>query len=75
LPKRNFIESNVFVNVRQLHNGNPRWSYVGNNYFTCDETIFADYEHMDFSLRSASDVFKILPGFKQIPFKEIGLHK
>jgi len=75
LPKRNFIENNVFVNVKQMHNGNPQWSYVGSNYFTCDESIFVDYEHMDFSLRSRADIFKILPGFKQIPFKEIGPHK
>jgi len=75
LPKRNFIENNVFVNVKQMHNGTPQWSYVGNNYFTCDESIFVDYEQMDFSLRSSADVFKILPGFKQIPFNEIGPHK
>jgi hypothetical protein len=75
LPKRNFIENNLFVNVKQLHNGKPQWSYVGRNYFTCDNTIFADYEHMDFSLSSNAEVFKILPGFKQIPFKEIGPHK
>jgi len=75
LPKRNFIENNVFVNVKQMHNGNPQWSCVGSNYFTCDESIFVDYEHMDFSLRSRADIFKILPGFKQIPFKEIGPHK
>jgi hypothetical protein len=75
LPKRNFIDNNVFVNVKQLHNGRPQWSYVGNNYFTCDKTFFADYEHMDFSLRSNADLFKILPGFKRIPFNEIGPQK
>jgi len=74
LPKRNFIDNNVFVNVKQLHNGRPQWSYVGTNYLTCDDKIFADYERMDFSVNSNADVFKTLPGFKQIPFKEIGPH-
>jgi len=75
LPKRNFIENNVVVNAKQLHNGKPQWSHIGNNYFTCDKSIFVNYDHMDFSLRSNAEVFKILPGFKQIPFNKIGPHK
>jgi hypothetical protein len=73
LPKRNFIDNNVFVNVKMIHNGSPDWSYYGKNYIACGDPGFVDYEKMDFELKPTSEVFKLLPGFKSIPFNKIGL--
>lgn len=73
LPKRNYIDNNMFVNVKLLHNGQSKWSYIGKNYFTCDQSVFEDYEKMNFNLKKNADVFKIMPEFKSIPFSEIGV--
>lgn len=73
LPKRNFIENNVFVNVKMIHTGKPDWSYFGRNYITCQDPGFIDSDTMNFELKPSSEVFKLLPDFKQIPFSKIGL--
>ena len=72
LPKRNFIDNNVFVNVKILHNGNPAWSYIGKCYISCGDPGFVDAGKMNFELNPSSEIFKILPGFKAIPFSKIG---
>ncbi|HMK16822.1 MAG TPA: right-handed parallel beta-helix repeat-containing protein [Chitinophagaceae bacterium] len=73
MPKRNFIENNLFVNVKMLHNGSAQWSYIGKNYFTFDENMFVDFSKMNFTLKANADVFKKMPEFKAIPFDKIGL--
>jgi hypothetical protein len=40
------------------------------NYFTCDESTFVDYKHMNFLLKTGAGMFKVLDRF--IPFSEIG---
>ena len=75
LPKRNFIENNVFVNIKLLHNGDASWSYFGRNYVACGDPGFENYEEMNFQLKPSSEIFKLLPGFKAIPFKRIGIQK
>ncbi len=75
LPKRNYIDNNVFVNVKMLHNGSSKWAYIGKAYMSCDETMFEDYKNMNFKLKTNADVFKTLPEFKAIPFEEIGIQK
>jgi len=75
LPKRNYIDNNAFINVKILHNGSPEWSYIGKNYFSGDKSIFVDYDKMDFTLKADAEVFKLLPGFKAIPFNTIGIQK
>ncbi len=75
LPKRNFIENNLFVNVKMLHNGSAQWSYIGKNYFSFDESMFVDYSKMNFALKTNADVFKKMPEFKAIPFDQIGVRK
>lgn len=72
-PKRNFIENNLFVNVRLIHDGDPEWSYFGTNYIACQDNDFVDYDHMNFELKPDAEVYKILPDFKPIPFSKIGL--
>jgi len=73
LPKRNFIENNLFVNVKMLHDGNAQWSYIGKNYFSFDESMFVDFSKMNFALKANADVFKKMPEFKAIPFDKIGV--
>ncbi len=72
VPKRNFIDNNVFVNVKMLHNGKPEWSYIGKCYISCSDPGFVDSGKMNFELKPSSEVFKLLPGFKAIPFDKIG---
>jgi hypothetical protein len=74
-PKRNYIERNVFVNVKFIHNGKPEWSYIGRNLTLSDKDIFVDFDHMDFQLKKSSEVYKLMPDFKEIPFNKIGLVK
>jgi hypothetical protein len=73
LPKANFIESNLFVNVKMLHNGSAQWSNIGKNYFSFDESMFVEFSKMNFALKANADVFKKMPEFKAIPFEQIGV--
>ena len=73
LPKRNFIENNVFVNIKLIHNGNVDWSYLGKNYIASGDPGFENYKEMNFQLKPSSEIFKMLPGFKAIPFNKIGI--
>ena len=75
LPKRNFINNTVFVNVEKIHNGKPEWSYIGESFSIEGDPGFVDMENMNFELKPDSEVFKQLPGFKVIPFSKIGLQK
>jgi len=75
LPKRNYIERNVFVNVKMIDNGKAAWSYIGQNLTLCDTDIFIDFQHENFALKSSSEVFKLMPDFKNIPFEKIGILK
>lgn len=72
VPKRNFIDKNVFVNVKMIHNGRPEWSYVGKNVMLCGKDDFVDFDNMNFELKESSEVFKLLPDFKPVPFDKIG---
>ncbi len=73
LPKRNFIDNNVFIDVKMIHNGSPAWSYIGKCYISCGDPGFVDAKNMNFELKPESEIFKLLPGFKAIPFSKIGL--
>ncbi len=73
LPKRNYIEGNLYVSVPQTHNGSAKWSNIGKSYFTCDASIFVDYANMNFALKPDAAVLKALPDLKKIPFNEIGV--
>ena len=75
LPKRNFIENNVFVNIKMVHNGNADWSYFGKNYIASGDPGFENYKEMNFKLKPSSEIFKLLPGFKAIPFQKIGIQE
>jgi hypothetical protein len=72
LPQRNFLENNVFVNVKMIHNGSPAWSYIGKCYIACGDPGFVDAGKMNFELKPSSEIFKLLPGFKSVSFNSIG---
>ncbi|MES2330667.1 MAG: right-handed parallel beta-helix repeat-containing protein [Bacteroidota bacterium] len=73
LPKRNFIENNVFINIQLVHNGSAAWSNFGKNYITAGDPGFENYKEMNFQLKKNSEIFKILPEFKMIAFNKIGV--
>lgn len=73
MPKRNFIENNVFINVKLVHNGRAGWSYFGKNYIASGDPGFENYDEMNFQLKPSSEIFKILPEFKATTFKKIGI--
>ena len=73
LPKRNFIENNVFVNVKTLHNGKKEWARIGLNFYTDNDPGFVDSTTLNFGLKTNSAVYKELPDFKPIPFEKIGV--
>lgn len=75
LPKRNFIENNVFVNVGTLHNGKATWARLGNNWITAVDPGFVDWAAGNFGLKPNAAVYKQLPEFKSIPFESIGIQK
>ena len=72
-PKRNFIENNVFVNVKKIHNGKAEWVHVGKNVITHADPGFIDSAAMNFGLKTSSVIFQQLPEFKTIPFEKIGV--
>ena len=73
-PQHNDIENNVFVNIGQLHNGEAEWGPIhDNNLITKEDPGFMDASKLNFTLKESAEVFKKLPGFKSIPFKEMGL--
>ena len=76
-PFRNMMENNVIVKYKEssrLVGINADFTFSGNMAFK-DDPGFVDAEKMDFRLKSNSIVFERIPGFKQIPFQEIGLVK
>lgn len=73
LPKRNYIEGNVFVNTKLITDGKAEWSDVGKNLTLFSDPGFVDVEKMNFELSPGSEVFKLLPEFKKIPFHKIGI--
>jgi hypothetical protein len=73
MPKRNYIESNVFINTKMITDGKAEWSDVGKNLTMFGDPGFVDFEKMDFELKKSSEVFKLMPDFKNIPFGEIGV--
>lgn len=63
---------NVFVNCREIRNGN--WQLdPALNLVTDQDPGFVNFAKCDFQLRPDSAVFRKLPGFEPIPFEKMGL--
>lgn len=73
LPKRNYIETNVFVNTKMITDGKAEWSDVGKNLTIFGDPGFVNLEKKNLELLPTSEIFKLLPEFKKIPFNEIGI--
>lgn len=79
VPTGDIIEGNVAVDSPQLFHTSGKQaeftlSTVTNNIaMTAAEAGFVSSARLDFRLRPDSAVFKLLPGFKPIPFEQIGL--
>jgi hypothetical protein len=76
-PRRNVFEGNVLVKYDETFRmvGKYAQCEFGENYITKDDPGFVDAAHMNFQLKDGSAVYKAIPGFKKIPFDEIGPRK
>jgi len=76
IPKHNDIKNNLFVNIKELHNGQKEWGPIHDeNVITNEDPGFVDAANLNFTLKENSSILKKLPEFKSIPFSEIGLIK
>ncbi|MEA2734456.1 MAG: hypothetical protein QOE14_907 [Humisphaera sp.] len=70
-PRNSFAKNNVFVRSGEASTGN--WvSAPAEMWTTSDDPGFIDAANGNYQLRTDAEVFKRLPGFKPIPFDQIG---
>jgi hypothetical protein len=76
-PRRNVFDGNVLVKYDETFRlvGKYAQTDFGENYITDNDPGFVDAERLDFQLKDSAVVYKALPGFKRIPFDEIGPRK
>ncbi|MBI5095414.1 MAG: right-handed parallel beta-helix repeat-containing protein [Candidatus Hydrogenedentes bacterium] len=71
-PRKNHAMRNVAYKCAAFLDGN--WEDT-DNFVTNDDPGFEDAAHLDFRLKKESVVFQKVPGFKDIPFGQIGLQR
>lgn len=69
---RNIIRRNLAVRCGLLVTPEER-QVIADNWCTGGDPGFADAARLDFTLSARSEAFERIPGFAQIPFREIGL--
>jgi len=74
VPRVNRARSNLFVRCGEVSGGNWRLE-PRENWSTRDDPGFVDAAKADYRLRPDAPVFKRLPGFKPVPFQEMGLRR
>ena len=76
-PRRNVFEGNVLVKYDETFRMVGRYAQCefGENYIAQGDPGFVDEANMNFSLKEDSAVFREIPGFKKIPFDQIGPRK
>ena len=52
-----------------------KYMKIADNFATEEDPGFVDVTHMNFQLKDDSIVYQKIPGFKKIPFGEIGLYQ
>lgn len=73
MPKRNTFSNNLLVNVFKRTEGHEEWlPFTKDNLDVKHDPGFINYAGEDFRLKKDAEVWKQLPGFKQIPFEKIG---
>jgi hypothetical protein len=75
LPKRNIVDKNVFVRIGEVCNNFKRVEFSKNNLVVNEDPGFVSEKDQNFKLKSTSEIFIKIPGFKPIPFEEIGIVK
>lgn len=73
-PRRNTFTRNVLVRYEETIRlvGKYAGCEIGDNYMTQSDPGFVDAAGLDFRLKPDSDVYRALPGFRPIPFEQIG---
>ncbi len=73
-PRRNIFDKNVLVKYEETFRlvGKFAQCDFGNNFITGTDPGFVDAGTMNFTLKDDSAVYKEIPGFRKIPFGEIG---
>lgn len=76
-PRRNIFDGNVLVKYEETFRMVGKWAQAdfGENYITQKDPGFVDLANLNFQLRDDSVVYRELPGFKRIPFEQIGPRK
>lgn len=71
----NPIKRNLIVNCGKFTNGKPEWGPFKNNWVTTTDPGFVGASRGNYRLTPDAMAFKEIPGFKPIPFDEIGIQK
>lgn len=73
-PRRNVFDGNVLVQHEETVRlvGKHAQTEFGENLHTQKDPGFVDAAKLNFQLRDDSVVYRALPGFKRIPFEQIG---
>lgn len=74
LPRVSLARLNVMVRCAETAGGNWRLD-PGANWSTTEDPGFVDGPHGDYRFRKDAVVFERLPGFKPVPFAEMGLRR
>ncbi|HEY3761525.1 MAG TPA: right-handed parallel beta-helix repeat-containing protein [Verrucomicrobiae bacterium] len=69
------VQRNLIVKCDKLTNGKPEWGPFQDNWETRADPGFVNAAQGDYRLKSDAEAFRKIPGFKPIPFDEIGLQK
>jgi len=73
-PSSNLVRHNLAVRCGVLVTPAEQQT-IEDNWMTDDDPGFEDLSHLNFQLKSGSEVFRKIPGFESIPFSEIGLKR
>jgi hypothetical protein len=75
----NLLADNLIVggpeNPIELLGGQYAQMEGKNNFITKQDPGFIDMKNGNFNLKADSKVFKLIPGFQQIPFDKMGIYK
>lgn len=73
-PRRNVFDGNVLVKHEETVRLVGKWAQTefGENLHTQKDPGFVDAARLNFQLRDDSVVYRELPGFRRIPFDQIG---
>ena len=61
------------LKMSKVNQANPKLFFQADNYVTADDPGFVNAAKGNYALRLNSSVFQKIPGFKPIPFDQIGL--